>query len=185
MNTYIDKAYQLYENKQWKQAYSILKREKKENTNPIALNLMGSIQWKVGNKKEARKSFLLAAKCQSDFWPAYYNLGNLYYEMNKLDKAIKYYIAALSHKGEHFKLLYNIGTCYLKKKKYLLAIYYLQKAIQKKPTHLQSNINLAKAYYANKDYQKSFIYFNTALALDEENNAAETGYQKSWKKVIS
>ncbi len=181
----IDQAYQLYEKEQWKLARIVIKREKDFDLNPVALNLMGSIEWKLGKVKEAKKYYLLAIKCYRDFWPAYYNLGNLSYEMGKIDKAIQYYIGALNYKGEHFKLFYNIGTCYLKKKDSKRAIYYFIKALQLKPTYLESNINLAKAYYLRDEYQKSFLYFNTALALDEGNNAAKIGYQKSWEKIIS
>lgn len=185
MDTYIDQAYELYENKQWELAQETITKEQCYNTNPIALNLIGSIHWKLGDIKEAKKYYLLAAKCKSDFWPAYLNLGNLFYENNEFNKAIKYYVGALSHKGEHFMIYYNMGTCYLKMKKTSKAIHYLIKALELKPTHLQSNINLAKAYYNSKNYKKSFIYFNTALALDLDNNTAAIGYQNCWKKLIS
>ncbi len=185
MKEYIDQAYELYESKQWHLAHQVIMKGEDYNTNPVALNLIGSIYWKLGNKKEAKKYFLLSAKCRSDFWPAYFNLGNLFYESNDLDKAIKYYTGALIHKGEHFLLFYNIGTCYLKKKKYKKAIAYLKKAIMLKPSHLQSNINLAKAYYLSRDYRKAFIYYNTALAVDGDNPIALVGYQKSWAGIVS
>ena len=185
MNTYIDQAYELYENKQWKLAQYTIVRDRGYQTNPIALNLMGSIYWKLGDKKEAKKYYLLSAKCQNDFWPAYLNLGNLYHEMDQLDKAIKYYKGALSFKENHFQILYNIGTCYLKKKKLSKAIFYLKSAHQQNPTHLNTNINIAKSYYLEKNYRKSFLYFNTALALDEQNNSATIGYHQSWARLTS
>ena len=181
MDTYIDQAYEYYENKQLQLAKQTIIKEQLFFTNPIALNLIGSICWKLNNIKEAKKYYLLAVKCRKDFWPAYLNLGNLFYEDKKYSKALKYYIAALSHKGENFIIYFNIGTCLLKMKRPTKAISYLLKSLELKPTHLETNINLAKAFYENNNFKKSFIYFNTALAIDGDNNIAKIGYKKSWK----
>lgn len=184
MNTYIDLAYEFYEDEKWELAKKIIIKEQSYEDNPLALNLMGSIFSKLGDNKNAKKYYLQAIKCQREFWPAYFNLGNLYHSENKYNKAIKQYMKSLLYKRDHFKIYYNIGTCYLKNKDVEVAIDYLKEAINQKPTHLQSNINLAKAYYVKGDFKKAFIYYNSSLAIDGENANAIKGHGKTWEKLI-
>lgn len=103
----------------------------------------------------------------------YFQDGNLSYDAKNYKSAISSYKKSIKAKEEEEAYsLYNLALCYIKLEQYNKAIKTLKLAISKKP---KSNFyfNLAYSYLKINDTKKALLYFNTAWAMDPQDEDCE------------
>lgn len=99
---------------------------------------------------------------------SYIDEGDLYYTNKEYKKALSSYKKAIETKENESIALYNASVCHIKLKEYSDAIELLNKAIALKDDS-KYYYNLAYCYACSNNSQKALLYFNTAWALDPDD----------------
>lgn len=102
----------------------------------------------------------------------FFQEANELYNTKDYRKAIQMYQKAIEYKENEAASLYNSAVCFIKLKEYDKAIALLKRAIILKQDS-KYFFNLGYCYSILKDNKKALIYFNTAWALDNNDNDCE------------
>ncbi|MBU5485421.1 tetratricopeptide repeat protein [Clostridium sp. MSJ-11] len=102
----------------------------------------------------------------------FFQKANDYYNLKDYKKAISLYQKSIEAKENEAASMYNSAVCFIKLKEYNEAIPLLKKAISLKEDS-KYYFNLGYCYAMTKDNKKALIYFNTAWALDNEDEDCE------------
>jgi len=103
---------------------------------------------------------------------SYFQEANNLYNTKDYRKAITLYQKAAESKDNEAAALYNAAVCFIKLREFEKSVALLKSAIDKK---IESKyfFNLGYCYTMLKDNRKGLIYFNTAWALDNNDNDCE------------
>ena len=99
---------------------------------------------------------------------SYIDEGDLHYINKEYKKALSLYKKAIETKENESIALYNASVCHIKLKEYSDAIELLNKAIALKDDS-EYYYNLALCYAYSNNNQKALLYFNTAWALNPDD----------------
>lgn len=102
----------------------------------------------------------------------YFKKANDLYNNKEYEKAIDTYKKAVEFSENTPASLYNTAVCFIKLKNYKKAIPLLMSAIKEKEDS-RYFFNLAYCYAMLCNSKKALLYFNTAWALDHEDNDCE------------
>ncbi|MFZ9965142.1 MAG: tetratricopeptide repeat protein [Terrimicrobiaceae bacterium] len=80
-------------------------------SDPLILNLMGSVYMKKLNYQKAEKSFRQALDIEPGFFPAAYNLGELLFLQQKYPLARQYYETMRATDHRHELLQFKVALC--------------------------------------------------------------------------
>lgn len=98
----------------------------------------------------------------------YFDEANSLYKEKEYEKAILLYQKAIENKDNIAASLYNAAICFIKLKEFEEAVPLLKQAIKENGSS-KYYFNLAYCYAMLKDNKKSLINFNTAWALDNDD----------------
>lgn len=103
---------------------------------------------------------------------SYFQKANEHYNLQDYKKAISLYQKAIENKENEACSYYNSAVCCIKLKEFLKALDLLKSAILLKQDS-KYFFNLAYCYSMLGDNKKALIYFNTAWALNHNDNDCE------------
>lgn len=112
----------------------------------------------------------------------YFDEGNLYYAKKEYKKALSLYEKAFEIRENEPDALYNAAVCHIKLKEYTAAIELLNKALSLK-SDSKYYFNLAYCYAHSLNNKKALIYFNTAWALNPEDEDCDKAINLILKKL--
>ncbi len=107
-------------------------------SNAAAYNMAGMIFFEVGEIKNAKKSFLAAISCDTDFLEARRNLAEVMFEMEEYDKGIKIYAGILDEHPDDVLTLLRMAELNAEAGRKKEARDFAQKALKYEPENVKA-----------------------------------------------
>lgn len=175
-NMAIERVLADYEAQKYDEALErLLALKDRHPSDPLILNLMGSVYTKKQNYQKAEKAFRQALDLEPGFFPAAFNLGELLFLQQKYPLARQYYQTMRATDHRHELLQFKVALCDIlsgeaeRAKKVMNAIkypgdspawYYAHAALE----HNQGNTAKAREYIRGA----KFVYGPEKTALFDE-----------------
>ena len=128
-----------------------------------------------GRFKEALRFYKEAAREDSNFRPAFNNLGVIYARSGHPETAIGFFRRALEL-GEDDIVCFNLGSELYRLERYRESEPFLKRSLRLNNRLLKGHILIAFVYDRLGERDKAEIYFQNALKLDPENRPAALGF---------
>lgn len=161
----IEKAKQLYADKDYIGAGKILQQIIDSNNSPIANYYMGEVYKDQGYLKIAIKYYQEANKNKNNFYEAKKRLAQTYYEYNDSDNALLYGNNAYSINSKDKELLDLLITLYRDERDDDKLLELNKALVLVDPKNYEANDYIA-SYYLNKEqYKESIKYIETMLNI--------------------
>ena len=135
--------------------YEILLPNLSQAEQIVALKNMGYLSYQNGQKKEALKWYLEAAKQDKNDPTLYYNIGSIYDELKQPKEAEEYLRLAINLKQDDIEGRLRLGQSLFKKGEFAEAKGYLQEVLTKDPDHPEALTMLA--HIAEKEGDKKTL----------------------------
>ncbi len=158
-NKVLDKAMELYETGEVKQAISLL--ENNTIATPVYNLTLGYFHQEQKDYVQAEQYYLKALEAGDP--DGLFNLGVLSFEQKDYAKAELYYLKAIDV-GDT-QALFNLGIMYREQKDYAQAELYYLKAIE--AGHTDALNNLGNMYSEQKDYEQAEQYYLKAIEVGD------------------
>ena len=129
------------------------------------LNIIGVVNNKLGNFKEAIKSYEKALSIKPDLAEAYYNIGIALHNNGNLERAIEAYRKAISIKPDYAEAQNNMGNSFRKKGDLERAIDAYGKAISINPNYAEAYKNTGSAFEELGTIQKAKTAYRKAISI--------------------
>lgn len=135
-----------------------------------AYNAMGVATLKLGNRKDAKELFEIAAAIKPDYATAYDNLGNVEMMDNNLAKAKEYFQKSLKYNSTNPTAMYHMAQVAVKEKDLSGALTWLNHSLAINPNSSPA-LNLQGEIYQRQGNQAAAINsFKKAVAVKPESS---------------
>ena len=149
--------------------YTIILPSLSEDERVLCMKNMGYLLFQDGQKKEALKWYLKAAKYDREDPDLYYNIGSIYEELKRYELAENYLRLAVYLNKDDIGGRLRLGQSLLKKGKLKEAEGYLKEILERDPDHLEALILLANI--AEREGEKEALkrIYKRILSHDPKN----------------
>ncbi|MCF7740823.1 MAG: tetratricopeptide repeat protein [Candidatus Marinimicrobia bacterium] len=134
-----EKALSAHQKGENDQAFMIINELLASNPNHAkAYNLAGNIFMENDNLENAKKSFIAALNCNSDFTNAHHNLARTYKKLKKFDQSRKIYNQIIDQNPEDIKALINLAEVNLNLGNQKQAHKFAETVLEKEPNNAKA-----------------------------------------------
>ncbi len=171
-NAEINKAKDLYKNKELDKAAELFQAEIDKNDNAVANYYMGEIYKDQGFSKIAIGYYKKANNNKKDFFEPNKRLAEVYSNRSEYEEALSYGESALKLKPNDIEMLKIMAGIYesTDNSDKLLATY--KKIVKLDPKDSDANHYLGAYYYRQENYKESSVYINNLLKAEYNTNVA-------------
>lgn len=155
-----------YQNKQFEEAISYIKKAVEINPSAYFYDNLGSVYRDSEKLKDAIEAYKKALELTPNDFEILFNLAFTYKKDNQTDKAIETYQKALSINPDSADIYFNLGNLYEEKNESQTALSYYEKAIKYKPDDKEINYFLAILYLKTKNFKEGWKYFEKRPSKD-------------------
>lgn len=137
----------------------------------------------TGEAEEAKNQYEKVVELDNKNATAYNNLGNAYRDLKQIDKAVEAYKKAISLNNKLVNPYFNLASIQqysLKRTDQAIDTYVT--AAQALPENEQIMVSLALSYEANKEREKAKQVYESVLAKNPENSAAQSNLDRLQKQ---
>jgi len=149
--------------------YEMLLPNLSQDEQIVALKNMGYLSYQSGQKKEALKWYLEAAKHDKNDSNLYYNIGSIYDELKRPTEAEEYLRLAVSLKQDDIEGRLRLGQSLFKKGEFAEAKRYLQEVLTKEPSNPEALTLLAHIAERQGDKKALTEAYEKILAREPKN----------------
>jgi len=135
----------------------------------ICMKNMGYLLFQAGQKKEALKWYLKAAKNDRKDPDLYYNIGSIYEQLKRHELAENYLRLAVELKKDDIEGRLRLGQSLFKKGKLKGAKRYVKEILKRDPDHLDALIILANIAEKEGDKDALRSIYKKILSHDQKN----------------
>jgi Tfp pilus assembly protein PilF len=169
-NQIYDQALKKYQEKNYDQSIQLLNLILEQNdAHYHSWHLLGNIFFNLNDLDSAKDFFLAAINKKSDFFDAYYMLGNVLFKADLFEDAINIWMEGSQYKPYFALIFANIAIAYDRLGKKDQAIFYAQKTLTLDKNCVEAIFCLAKIYQANQDLKNTQSYLKKVLKLQPTN----------------
>jgi len=162
----VNSIIELYSTGMFKEALECIHNLKKEHTNePLLYNIAGACYVALGDLTEAIKNYELALSINSNYYKAYFNLGNAFDELNQLDAAVLNYEKALDIKPDYAEAHNNLGNTFKRLNRLDASIKCFEHAIAFKPDYVEAHYSLGLTYQELERFNDAVRCYECILEL--------------------
>ena len=136
------------------------------------LNIVGSINRKMGNLDQAIEFFQKVITLKPDFTEGFYNLGNAFKEKGKLKDAIEAYKRSIVLRPNYAEAFYNLGIALKDKGDLEDAIAAYNKAISIKSDYAEAYNNMGFVLREQGKLENAINAFNKAIEINPDFSEA-------------
>lgn len=171
-NAEINKAKDLYKNKELEKAAEIFQAEIDKNDNAVANYYMGEIYNDQGFSKIAIGYYKKANSNKKDFFEPKKRLAEVYSNRSEYEDALSFGESALKLKPNDIEMLKIMAGIYdsTDNSDKLLATY--KKIVKLDPKDSDANHYLGGYYYRQENYKEASVYINNLLKAEYNTNVA-------------
>ncbi len=137
-----------------------------------ALHNKGLIAQSRGDKKKARKFYMLSLRANPDMMSSLNAMGALAQEEGNLAEAISYFKSALRINPEYLEARRNLGAVHLQQKDFAEAIRQFRLLLQSEPNLVEGHLGMASALLAQEKFDEAAISLERATTLDVNDDRA-------------
>lgn len=160
-------AYALFEENNLEGARAALEKALSlDPNNPKALNIMGMIHFRQGDREQAIHRYNAALNINPKQAGVHNNIGLAWEALNEPREAFVHFRKAVVLEAGNATYLYNAGNALLAQSKYEAAISIYEKATQLDPAFAKAWSNLGMAHARSKNYQKATQALQNAVSFD-------------------
>jgi tetratricopeptide (TPR) repeat protein len=127
----------------------------------------GNIEADSSNYGKAIEYYQKAIKTDSNYFDAYFNLGNTYFFLSEYDNAIKYFNKAITKNDTEATAFFALGSVYDEIQDYDNAIKMIKRGILLKPNSPEAYYFLAILYQTKGNLVYPFMYMKKAAQLGD------------------
>lgn len=169
-NQIYDQALKKYQEKNYDESIQLLNLILEQNdAHYHSWHLLGNIFFNLNDLDRAKDFFLAAINKKSDFFDAYYMLGNVLFKADLFEDAINIWMEG-SQYNPYFALVFaNIAIAYERLGDKNQALFYAQKTLTLDKNCVEAIFCLAKIYQSNKDLDNMKLYLEKVLELQPTN----------------
>jgi len=149
--------------------YTIILPNLPKDDRVVCMKNIGYLLFKNGQKKEALKWYLKAAKYDTKDPDLYYNIGSIYDELKRHELAENYLRLAVDLKKDDIEGRLRLGQSLLKKGKSKEAKGYVKEILKADPDHLEALILLANIVEKEGDKEALKGIYTQILSHDPKN----------------
>ncbi|NNF51614.1 MAG: tetratricopeptide repeat protein [Gammaproteobacteria bacterium] len=144
----------------------------KEPNNPVALNLLGTLDAQLGNLDDAERLIRRAISFAPKEGVYYTNLAGVLQQQERFQEAIQTYHLALKLEPDQPEVLNNFGALLLQAGRPQEAEEHFRKVLESRPDSPEAHNNLGRALNNQRKYEEALVAFEDAVRLDPEFAAA-------------
>ncbi len=168
MNSYVDEANKLIQEKNFEQARLILENNLLNDTDNIeALKLLGLCNVNLNDTDKAIEAFEKVTEVLPQDATSWFYIASLYDKKDNFKKAENAYKKVISLREEYADAYKNLALLYLKNQTPNNAQKYALKASELEPLDYQPYYMLGTIAISQKDYKKAIEYYEKAVGLNQ------------------
>ncbi len=137
-----------------------------------ALHNKGLIAQTRGDKKAAKKFYILALRANPNMMSSLNSMGALALEEGDFQGAITYFRGALRVNPEYLEARRNLGAVHLQQKDFAEAIRQFRLLLQSEPNLVEGHLGLASGQMAQEKFDDAAITLERATTLDVNDDRA-------------
>ena len=162
----INSIIEQYSSGMFKEALECVSSLKKEYPDePMLLNIAGACYAALGDLTDAVKNYELAISINSNYYKAYFNLGNAFEELNQLDAAVLNYKKALDIEPDYAEAHNNLGNVLKRTDQIEDSIKSFEYAVAIKPDYIEAHYSLGLIYQELERFDDAVRCYEKTLDL--------------------
>jgi len=166
----IEKALELFKNKEWEKAIDSFSRIlEKETDNAGLYNNLALSYYHAGEIQQAEKFFLKALGIDPKLVEVYINLADLYFTQRNFADAIGLLQVGTAELPENLVLKHFLARVYMEDAQIDLAIDELDKILEIQPENYDAYYDLGRIYFELGSYDLAIENFENVLQYKEDN----------------
>lgn len=170
MNKKIQKAIELFKNKEWEKAIDAFSRIlEKINDNAELYNNLALSYYYVGEIEQAEKFFLKALGINPKLPEVYINLADLYFKQRNFADAIDLLQTGTYEVPENLVLKHYLARVYMEDARLDLAVDELDKILEEQPENYDAYYDLGRIYFELGNYDLAIDCFENVLKYKNDN----------------
>lgn len=170
MDKKIEKALELFKNKDWDKAIDAFSQIlEKETENPVLYNNLALCYFNVGELEQAEKFFLKALGLDHKLAEVYINLADLYFRQRNFADAIDLLQLGTAELPENLVLKHYLARVYMEDARLDLAIDELDKILEVQPENYDAYYDMARVYFELGNYDLAIENFENVLKYKDDN----------------
>jgi tetratricopeptide (TPR) repeat protein len=156
-----------------------------EENNAAEYNRQGAGAMLRGAYREASFHLLSAVVCDPEFWPAFFNLGNVWSKLGDDEAAIWAYEQATDYCEDYAPLYLNLGILYCQNDRFRKALPYLEQSFRLAPDGVSQAIALGYAWYKLDEYGMAWHWYKKAYKLNPKNKKIRDSLVMVGEKILA
>lgn len=152
--------------------------------NAAQYNRLGAGAMLRGAYREASFYLLSAVVLAPDFWPAFFNLGNVWCRLGDDEAAVWAYEQAVKYCDDYAPLYLNLGIVLCRRGAYERALPYLEQSYRLAAGAAQATA-LGYAWYKLKEYGLAWHWYRKAYRLEPQNRKLRDSLVLVGGKILS
>lgn len=171
MDKKIEKALELFKNKDWEKAIDAFSRIlEKIDDNPALYNNIALAYYNIGEQVQAEKFFLKALSINSKLAEVYINLADLYFKQRNFTDAIDLLQTGVIELPKNFVIKHYLARVYMEDARLDLAIDELDKILEEQPENYDAYYDLARIYLEFGNYDLAIQNFENVLEYKQDSD---------------
>lgn len=170
MDKKIEKALELFKNKEWEKAIDAFSRIlEKETDNAALYNNLALSYYYIGEIEQAEKYFLKALSIDHKLAEVYINLADLFFKQRNFADAIDLLQTGTYELPDNLVLKHYLARVYMEDARLDLAIDELDKILEEHPENYDAYYDLARVYFELGNYDLAIENFENVIAHKDNN----------------